>query len=235
MTTQPLLLKDTCLCAIVRDEVINPAGGIVDFVDSTVPYVEQAVIVDTGSIDGTRALLEREQEQHSNLQVYVHKFKGFANARNYSLRKGRALRYALVLDADERLTEEDFRKLFELLENIKRGFNFKISNIYPNGIEDTFYHAHNPRIFINSCFYSYFGKVYEISADLLGKPLKEKGSVEKINLAIKHFVPDAESARKKVTMLYDPLKRHVGRFSVPSTIPGFSSWKQLNPHREKYR
>ena len=48
------VLPNTSLCAIVRDEMMNPAGGIADFVDSTVPFVEQAVIVDTGSLDGTR-------------------------------------------------------------------------------------------------------------------------------------------------------------------------------------
>nr|MBP7708770.1 hypothetical protein [Candidatus Pacearchaeota archaeon] len=57
-TEKRTILPDTSLCAIVRDEIINPAqlpgkSGIRSFVESHVPYVEQAVIVDTGSVDGT--------------------------------------------------------------------------------------------------------------------------------------------------------------------------------------
>ena len=33
-----IVLPDTSLCAIVRDEKMNPAGGVVDFVDSTMPF-----------------------------------------------------------------------------------------------------------------------------------------------------------------------------------------------------
>ena len=44
-------LPNTSLCAIVRDEVINPAGEIADFLETILPFVEEAVVVDTGSID----------------------------------------------------------------------------------------------------------------------------------------------------------------------------------------
>lgn len=80
-----VILSDCALCAIVRDEKMNPAGGIKKFVDSHVPFVEEAVIVDTGSIDGTREILEELESQYPNLKVHDIKFKGFADARNYSL------------------------------------------------------------------------------------------------------------------------------------------------------
>ena len=55
---QNIVLPDVSLAAIVRDEIMNPAGGIVDFVESVIPFLEEAVIVDTGSVDGTREALE---------------------------------------------------------------------------------------------------------------------------------------------------------------------------------
>lgn len=36
-----VVLKDISLCAIIRDEMMNPAGGITRFVNSHVPFVEE--------------------------------------------------------------------------------------------------------------------------------------------------------------------------------------------------
>ncbi len=70
--TQPIL-PETSLCAIVRAEMMNPSGGIVNFLESTVPFVEEAIIVDTESIDGTRDALEKFKRKFSNLRVYITK------------------------------------------------------------------------------------------------------------------------------------------------------------------
>src|SRR3989338_10813740 len=84
-----IILPNTALCAIVRDELMNPAGGIENFVRLNVPFVEEAIIVDTGSIDGTREALEELQVQYPNLRVVDHKFDGFANSRNVSLKQAK--------------------------------------------------------------------------------------------------------------------------------------------------
>ena len=118
------ILKDTSLCSIVRDEKMNPAGGIRRFVDSHVPFVEEAVIVDTGSIDGTREILEEMSGKYSNLKIYDKKFRGYANARNFSLKKAGA-KNALILDADEVLTHknpgDDFKELGKALGESRLG------------------------------------------------------------------------------------------------------------------
>ena len=41
------------LVAIVKDELHNESGGIVSYLQSVLPFVDAAVVVDTGSSDGT--------------------------------------------------------------------------------------------------------------------------------------------------------------------------------------
>jgi glycosyltransferase involved in cell wall biosynthesis len=56
----------------------NPAGGIIDFLAWTLPFVEEAVVVDTGSKEGTREILAEAAKYYPHLRVYDHPFKGFA-------------------------------------------------------------------------------------------------------------------------------------------------------------
>ncbi|MDO8656691.1 MAG: glycosyltransferase, partial [Nanoarchaeota archaeon] len=138
-------LPDTSLCAIVRDEAMNPAGGIIDFVDSTLPFVEQAVIVDTGSVDGTREMLEQLESEYRNLTIVDAPFTDYASARNVSLKYAKT-KIALVLDADERLNRTDFKKLSATMYATPRwGYNLKIKDIFPNGEKEG--GIHNPRLF----------------------------------------------------------------------------------------
>lgn len=65
-----LMMPDVSLCAIVRDEAMNPAGGVVKFIDAHMPYVEEGVVVDTGSIDGTREILEEMQAKYPHLKIF---------------------------------------------------------------------------------------------------------------------------------------------------------------------
>lgn len=81
---EQIVLPDVSLAAIVRDEMMNPAGGVEDFIRSTVPYVREAIVVDTGSLDGTREKLEELQAEFLQLKVYDHDFRGFADIQDGS-------------------------------------------------------------------------------------------------------------------------------------------------------
>ncbi len=113
--TDRVVLPKTALCAIVRDEIMNCAGGIVDFINSTVPYVEEAIVVDGLSTDGTREALEGLKLKYPHLQVFDRQFRTFPEQRNYSLDLA-SKDYALILDADELLTKLDFAKLREVMQ-----------------------------------------------------------------------------------------------------------------------
>lgn len=111
----PNIPAKVSLCSIVKNEENNPAGGIADFLDESLPFVNEAVIVDTGSRDRTRAVLESYSRRFPNLNVFDTRWQGFAHARNHSLDQARS-EWILILDADERLTIDEYLKISYLIQ-----------------------------------------------------------------------------------------------------------------------
>jgi glycosyltransferase involved in cell wall biosynthesis len=85
---------------IVRDEVMNPLGGLLHMLDLHTPFFKDVAVLDTGSVDGTRQILEHLDGQYDHLHVHDAKFKGFSNARNKA-KSFAKLPYVFMLDADE--------------------------------------------------------------------------------------------------------------------------------------
>jgi glycosyltransferase involved in cell wall biosynthesis len=136
MIKEKHFLKDTSLCAIVKNAK-NKKFNIIKYLESIVPYVESAVIVDTGSEDGTLDILRDYEHIYSNLYIYEREFDNFYNSRNFSLSKADCSNI-LILDADEVIDELELSKLKRIIEgdNYKDkilGVNFKFYNI---GLED---------------------------------------------------------------------------------------------------
>src|SRR3989338_5117961 len=222
------VLADTTVCAIVRDELMNPAGGIKDFIDSTVPFAEQAVIVDTGSVDGTRQALEELQARHRNLSVLDHKFNGYGLSRNVSLKSARTRR-VFVLDADERLTARDFSELADFIEaNPADGYDLSLLNIYPNGTNQRSHCLHNPRLFCLTNHTRYVKRLWEI--------LYFRESRIQARTLIKHFLPPKSALDLKESEWYLRVESARSyRQLQPSRTPSFQRWKSYNPQRENYR
>src|SRR5687767_13271155 len=91
--------------------VRNEAARIERCLKSVAPYISSAVIVDTGSTDGTQALIE--QFFKSSLipcELYDVPFQNFEQARNAALIAARASDvpwdYLLLVDADMELVVE---------------------------------------------------------------------------------------------------------------------------------
>lgn len=144
-SSHPPLLPSVCLCAIVKNERVNPAGGISAYLDRILHAVHTAVIVDTGSGDGTLEVLrERESaEPRGHLHVFETPFVSFADARNDALRKALEVRdqqlregrptfkHILVLDADEMLTAPCIELLASVLALDRSSASSSSSDLLP--------------------------------------------------------------------------------------------------------
>lgn len=96
------------LCIIVKDEE--------DFLEyclnSVKDYVDEIIIVDTGSTDKTIDIAKKFTDK-----VYKHEWPNdFSKARNISLRYA-TKEWILVLDADEIISDEDLKKIRKLIED----------------------------------------------------------------------------------------------------------------------
>lgn len=218
------MLKDTSLCAIVRDEMMNPAGGISRFLKSTLPHVEEGVVVDTGSIDGTRDVLEDAKKDFPNLRVYDTKFEGYAEARNFSFSKAEK-KYALILDADEIIRQEHYLKLSGCLDSeFEMGFNFRFVDV--RGEKEASGGGMSTRVLLSKKT-KFTNNNYDWkweTASIYGK---------NISLPIYHFVPSVEGWNAKFNEWYR------GKGSVPDVAPSeresFHLWKEFNPKRNNYK
>jgi glycosyltransferase involved in cell wall biosynthesis len=232
MATSPVL-KNTCLCVPVRNELINPAGGIVDLIDSIVPYVEHAVILDTGSTDGTLDALEYARKKYRHLKIHKLPFRGFSYTKNYLLKQARKLSKnkstkALFMDADERFSEKDIYKIGEFLEEYDPEIcSFEFEHILPSGSR-IFAPQQSERIFINSHDVRFNGEIYECLF------LPDRWSMRAQGLpTIKHFLP-TEKALDQKRLYYNMAKNDIKK--VPHGLPiEEQSWRRYNPQRENHR
>ena len=94
------------LCMIVKNEQSNI--GIL--LDQVCPILEQVVIVDTGSTDGTLEILQQKTEQYGNLEIHHFEWvKDFAAARNFAFSKGNQ-EFLLFLDGDDQIDPGELLK-----------------------------------------------------------------------------------------------------------------------------
>lgn len=157
------------LCMIVKNE----STQIADCLAEASPYCFEMLVVDTGSTDDTKDLARRAG-------ATVFDFAGefdFSKARNLSLLKASG-DWILVLDADERLTSQDWQNLKQAiregqsdcldLEQINYSFELAVAGSRPNtfgarGFTDypVYTSSWLTRAFKNGCGYAFSGVVHE--------------------------------------------------------------------------
>jgi glycosyltransferase involved in cell wall biosynthesis len=96
------------LCMICKNEK-NNMGGLLD---DTCPVLEEVVVVDTGSTDGTLEILKEKQKQYPNLRIeHFEWVNHFSKARNYSFSLASPKAdWILWLDGDDRVDREKLRR-----------------------------------------------------------------------------------------------------------------------------
>jgi len=141
------------LCMIVRDE----AEFLPRCLSSVEALVDEIVIVDTGSTDGSPNLARRY-----GARVFSHPWAGdFEAARNHTLDLANGA-WLLVMDADEALHPDDAHRLRELLKHpAAEGFILKVINFFGPQAADRYVTDPVCRLFRNRPAYRYRGRIHE--------------------------------------------------------------------------
>lgn len=113
---------DLSVCMIVRNEAHQLEAALRNFR----LFADEIVVVDTGSADGTRAVAERYADVVADYPWQ----DDFSAARNASLARARG-RYFLWLDADDRVDDENVKKIIQLKSSFdgKRAYMFVLQDI----------------------------------------------------------------------------------------------------------
>ncbi|GGE81770.1 glycosyltransferase family 2 protein [Priestia taiwanensis] len=112
------------LCMIVKNEekVLSRC------LESVHKMLDEIIIVDTGSTDTTKEIAREYTDK-----IYTVEWNdNFAEVRNYALKQS-TMDYALVLDADEVMTEDSYERIHEFIKNRERVIGrIKCKNIFKN-------------------------------------------------------------------------------------------------------
>ncbi|MEW6387021.1 MAG: glycosyltransferase [Thermodesulfobacteriota bacterium] len=117
-------MQTLSLCLIVRDESRNLPRSLAPLM----AYVDEAVVVDTGSQDGTPELAASW-----GARVFHFPWQDdFSQARNFSLDQAEC-DWIMWLDADNRLPEEDARQLKSLVQRPREAILWATEIVEPGG------------------------------------------------------------------------------------------------------
>ncbi len=181
------------LCMIVKNEEESLPTCLASVKD----YVDEIIIVDTGSTDRTVEIAES-----FNAKVYHHAWENsFSKARNYSLKYATS-DWILIMDADEEIEEKDAFKLRETI------IDDEVNLIYmpafskeKGGMNSSVYLIE--RVFKNNLDFHYEGIVHNI--------LKFSGRYKKENIVFYHYGYhlDGEQMESKFTRTTTLLKEQI--------------------------
>lgn len=185
------------LCMIVRDEEEMLPGCL----EPVAPYVDEIVVVDTGSQDGTV-----EIARAFGATVIPFPWNGsFADARNVSLDAATG-DWILYLDADEHMVAEDAPLLRSLIGRTWReGFHLAWTS-YTGGDETGPAVAHLAlRLFRNRPEYRFQGRIHEQKTDRMPTYLPER--FETVPIRVLHYgylksrINDRAKSRRNLELL----------------------------------
>ncbi len=190
------------LCMIVRNE----SYFLEHCLSSACDFVDEIVIVDTGSTDNTLEIARRFTNRIVSFEWQDH----FADARNYALEHASG-EWIIVLDADEMIEPEHWRELRRrIVDTDKDAFFLEQRNYSRETANDNWtpvtkgspftrdYRGYKPnpiaRLFRNNGQIRYSGRVHEV----IDLSLTE-GTYEVLSIPIHHYMDEdpAKSKRKR--------------------------------------
>ncbi|MCW2921906.1 MAG: glycosyltransferase [Thermoleophilia bacterium] len=199
--------RSISLCMIVKDEEDMLPGCLA----AVAPFVDELVIVDTGSTDRTR-----EIAAEYGAKVIEFEWNGsFSDARNESLRHATS-DWILWLDADEHLVAADGPQLRDLARRTwVEGFSIIETHLLGSGDGETASHA-PMRLFRRRPQYVWRGTVHEQVAWAL--PSWLPGRVQQSTIRVDHYgylasvVEDRAKGERNLSLLMSQLEQDRSAF-----------------------
>lgn len=211
------------LCMIVKDEE-NFIDGCLKSVKD---YVDEMIIVDTGSTDRTVEICKS-----FGAQILTFPWNGsFSDARNYGLERATG-DWILWLDADEVLDASDAKKLREILEDEGLLLNVHLINYYGDSPDPnkTFDIAHT-RLFQNHKGFKFNNKIHEmLNANEIIAKFNEDPTIKTVPIKVYHYgYLDPVNKEKKKS------ERNIGMLKDELKQKDYSPWIEYHIASEYYR
>lgn len=194
------------LCMIAKNE----ANCIERCLESVKPLVDEMIVVDTGSTDGTDEICRK-------LGAKVHSFEwvnDFSKARNYSLSLAQGS-WILWLDADEEIEKDvDVDALRTLVASSDYDmYTFSLNNYYGNKVDgDHVIHIAHPRLFRNGIGFQFQGSIHEtLNINEILPQEKDQTRIGHAPIVIWHYgyldeyVNVKQKSKRNVSMLKEAL------------------------------
>ncbi|HED37757.1 MAG TPA: glycosyltransferase family 2 protein [Ignavibacteria bacterium] len=92
------------ICTIVKNE----ERRMKEFISSLIVFADEIIMIDTGSTDETLKIIEDFVKNNNNIKLYKYFYEGvfhYGKAKNFAIEKA-SEDYVIVLDADEKLSDE---------------------------------------------------------------------------------------------------------------------------------
>lgn len=165
--------KGISLCMITKNEEENLPRCLKSIKD----YVDEIIIVDTGSEDRTIDIA-----RSFGACVYYYDWKdSFSDARNFSMDKA-TREWILIMDADDEIDINDARKMLKLIKSKTDVYLFKtISKTERDDIIGL-----NPRLIRNRSGYRYSGRIHEQIINNV-KLINKNADIETADIKIYHY------------------------------------------------
>ncbi len=188
------------LCMIVKDEEATLGKCLLSVQD----YVDEIIIVDTGSKDMTKEIAYRYTDK-----VYDFKWSNdFADARNFSISKA-SNSWVLILDADEVIYELDIESVLEF----SRTDNMVVGRVKRiNEYEDQYgtkRYLEQVNRFFNKEFYNYEGIIHE---QLVSKNDEQHYKTKNLPISLNHIgyskevVKRTNKIERNISLLLESIK-----------------------------
>lgn len=157
------------LCMIVKNE----ENILSRCLDSVSAFVDEIIIVDTGSMDKTKEIAQRYDAKIYDFQWC----DDFSKARNFSFSKA-TKDYIFWLDADDYIADSSLKKLIELKNSLDNSIDIVSMNysLERNSNGETTYSLRRNRLVKRKMGYIWKGRIHEY-LDVIGKAIHSDISI----------------------------------------------------------